>query len=126
MKNHPKKGVESQGDSATTNTASETSTGAAAPAATATGLMSVPVTQAADKKGNGTAYMVWPKKDLEGKSSLMAGKEGDKVVNKGDIVKDPETGQDIYLIRVHRGKRVWYAKGMIETQVQPEAQTVTE
>jgi hypothetical protein len=117
------KGVESQGDSATTNNASETSTGAAAaPAATATGLMSVPVTQAADKKGNGTSYMVWPKKDLEGKPSLMAGKEGDKVVNKGDIVKDPETGQDIYLIRVHRGKRVWYAKGALEVPVVENAE----
>jgi len=122
MKNHSKKGVESQGDSATTNNASETSTGAAAPAATATGLMSVPVTQAADKKGNGTSYMVWPKKDLVGKPSLMAGKEGDKVVNKGDIVKDPETGQDIYLIRVHRGKRVWYAKGALEVPVVENAE----
>lgn len=87
-------------------------------------LMSVPVTQAADKKGNGTSYMVWPKKDLEGKPSLMAGKEGDKVINKGDVVRDPETGQDIYLIRVHRGKRVWYAKGTLEVPVvdSPEVQ----
>jgi hypothetical protein len=52
----------------------------------------------------------------------MAGKEGDRVINKGDIVIDPETGMDIYLIRVHRGKRVWYAKGAIETPVQPETQ----
>jgi hypothetical protein len=88
--------------------------------------MSVPVTVPVDKKGNGASYLVWPKKDLEGKASIMAGKEGDKVVNKGDVVKDPETGQDIYLIRIHRGKRVWYAKGAIETPVQSEAQTVTE
>jgi hypothetical protein len=54
----------------------------------------------------------------------MAGKEGDKVVNKGDIVRDPVTGQDVYLIRIHRGKRVWYGKGLIEAPVsdQPETQ----
>jgi hypothetical protein len=46
----------------------------------------------------------------------MEQKEGDKIVNKGDIMKDPETGLDIELIRVHRGKRVWYGKQAIATQ----------
>jgi hypothetical protein len=31
-------------------------------------------------------------------------------------MKDPETGQDIYLIRVHRGKRVWYGKQLVQAQ----------
>ena len=106
-----------------TKSSVEPTTGSATQATTSSStLMSVPVTVQQDKKGNGTNYLVWPKKDLEGKPSLMAGKEGDKVVNKGDIVKDPENGQDIYLIRIHRGKRVWYAKGAIETPVQPEVQ----
>jgi hypothetical protein len=84
--------------------------------------MSVPVTQGENKKGNGTGYQVWPKKDLEGKGSFMAGKEGDRVINKGDVVKDPATGEDIHLIRIHRGKRVWYAKGAIQATVQAETQ----
>ena len=101
----------------------EPTTGSATQATTSSStLMSVPVTVQQDKKGNGTNYLVWPKKDLAGKASFMAGKEGDRVINKGDIVIDPETGMDIYLIRVHRGKRVWYAKGAIETPVQPETQ----
>ena len=111
MKNQLKSSVEPTTGSANTNTSS-------------TGLMSVPVTVPVDKKGNGTNYLVWPKKDLEGKASIMAGKEGDKVVNKGDVVKDPVTGQDVYLIRIHRGKRVWYGKGLVEVPVgdQPETQ----
>jgi hypothetical protein len=52
----------------------------------------------------------------------MAGKEGDRVINKGDVVKDPATGEDIHLIRIHRGKRVWYAKGAIQATVQAETQ----
>jgi hypothetical protein len=108
-----------------TKSSVEPTTGSATQATTSSStLMSVPVTVQQDKKGNGTSYLVWPKKDLEGKASIMAGKEGDKVVNKGDIVRDPVTGQDVYLIRIHRGKRVWYGKGLIEVPVsdQPETQ----
>ena len=102
MKNQQKSSVEPTTGSATQATSSST------------GLMSVPVTQGADKKGNGVTYTVWPKKDLAGKPTFMTGKEGDRVINKGDIVIDPETGHDIYLIRVHRGKRVWYSKGALD------------
>jgi hypothetical protein len=74
----------------------------------------VPVT-AGSTNGTGNYHVVWPKKDLLGTPSRMAEKADDKVVNKGEIVKDPETGLDIYLIRVHRGKRVWYGKQLVQT-----------
>jgi hypothetical protein len=101
--NTTKKGVEASGASANTTTSSSSNQ-----------LMSVPVTVPAEKKGNGKSYWVWPKKDLLGKPALMAGKDDDRVVNKEEIVKDPETGEDIYLIRIHRGKRVWYGKGTLD------------
>jgi hypothetical protein len=74
----------------------------------------VPVTTGSTN-GTGNFHTVWAKKDLLGSPSRMAEKEGDKIINKGEIIKDPETSQDIYLIRVHRGKRVWYGKGLIPT-----------
>ena len=108
-----------------TKSSVEPTTGSATqPTSSNTGLMQVPVTVPVDKKGNGTSYLVWPKKDLEGKASIMAGKEGDKVVNKGDIVKDPVTGQDVYLIRIHRGKRVWYGKGLVEVPAGDQPETL--
>lgn len=77
----------------------------------------VPVTVREDKKGNGLVYEVWPKKDLLGKPSRMVGKEGDEVINRADVVIDPETGDEVHLIRVKRGKRVWYGKQAIPMEV---------
>ena len=77
----------------------------------------VPVTVREDRKGNGLVYEVWPKKDLLGASSRMVGKEGDEVINRGEVVIDPVTGDEVYLIRVKRGKRVWYGKGVIPVEV---------
>jgi hypothetical protein len=125
MNTNKNKSVESKKDSvATPEAAAASATPVATPAAT--GLMNVPVTQSDNKKGNGTSYQVWGKKDLVGKGSFMAGKEDDRVINKGDIVKDPETGQDIYLIRIHRGKRVWYSKGALEVAVQAPVEVAAE
>jgi len=103
--NKNKSSVESTQDSANTQ-ATPVITGA---------FQNVPVT-AGTASGTGNFYTVWPKKDLLGAPSRMAEKEGDKVVNKGEIVKCPETGQDVQLIRVHRGKRVWYGKQFVQTQ----------
>jgi Rieske Fe-S protein len=104
MKNQVKPSVESTQDSAKTNTT------------TSSGMFAnVPVT-AGTTNGTGNYHIVWPKKDLLGTPSRMAEKADDKVVNKGEIMKDPETGQDIYLIRVHRGKRVWYGKQLVQAQ----------
>jgi hypothetical protein len=59
---------------------------------------------------------VWPKKDLLGKPQMMSlEKAMEKITNKGEVVKDPETGEDINLIRVFRGRRVFYTKGRIQT-----------
>jgi hypothetical protein len=96
--------VESTQDSAITSTAP------AAPGMFA----NIPITSGSTT-GTGNYHVVWPKKDLLGSPSRMAEKADDKVVNKGEVVKDPETGQDIHLIRIHRGKRVWYGKGLIPT-----------
>jgi len=101
MKNQIKPSVESTQDSAKTNSSS-------------TMFANVPVTAGATN-GTGNYHVVWPKKDLLGTPSRMAEKADDKVVNKGEIMKDPETGLDIYLIRVHRGKRVWYGKQLVQT-----------
>jgi hypothetical protein len=101
MKNQIKPSVESTQDSAKANSSS-------------TMFANVPVT-AGSTNGTGNYHVVWPKKDLLGTPSRMAEKADDKVVNKGEIVKDPETGLDIYLIRVHRGKRVWYGKQLVQT-----------
>jgi hypothetical protein len=106
MKNQSKSSVESTQDSAKAiNTTTQSSTMFA----------NVPIT-ANTTNGTGNYHVVWPKKDLLGAPSRMAEKADDKVVNKGEIVKDPETGLDIYLIRVHRGKRVWYGKQLVQTQ----------
>jgi hypothetical protein len=101
MKNQSKSSVESTQDSAKANSSS-------------TMFANVPIT-ANTTNGTGNYHVVWPKKDLLGTPSRMAEKAGDKVVNKGEIMKDPETGLDIYLIRVHRGKRVWYGKQLVQT-----------
>ena len=110
MLNTNKSSVEASGASATPTQATPVIAGAFA---------NIPVTRDT-KSGTGQYYTVWPKKDLLGPSSRMEAKEGDKVVNKGDVVKDPETGLDIELIRVHRGKRVWYGKQAISTQTVQE------
>jgi hypothetical protein len=105
MSTKSKSSVESTQDSANTiNTTTQSSTMFA----------NVPITAGATN-GTGNYHVVWPKKDLLGTPSRMAEKADDKVVNKGEIVKDPETGLDIYLIRVHRGKRVWYGKQLVQT-----------
>jgi hypothetical protein len=58
---------------------------------------------------------VWSKKDLMGKPQMMSlEKAMEKITNKGEVVKDPETGEDINLIRVFRGRRVFYTKGRIQ------------
>ena len=100
MKNQSKSSVESTQDSAKANSSS-------------TMFANVPITANATN-GTGNYHVVWPKKDLLGTPSRMAEKADDKVVNKGEIMKDPETGLDIYLIRVHRGKRVWYGKQLVQ------------
>jgi hypothetical protein len=107
MNNQKNSSVEASGASATTTEVTPVIQGAFA---------NIPVTRDSKSGGTGNFYTVWPKKDLLGTSSRMEAKEGDKVVNKGDIVKDPETGLDINLIRVHRGKRVWYGKQAISAQ----------
>jgi len=104
--NKNKSSVESTTDSANTTQAAPVITGA---------FQNVPVT-AGTSSGTGNFYTVWPKKDLLGAPSRMAEKEGDKVVNKGEIVKCPETGADVELIRVHRGKRVWYGKQLVQAK----------
>jgi len=104
--NKNKSSVESTTDSATTTQATPVITGA---------FQNIPVT-ASSSNSTGRFYTVWPKKDLLGAPARMAEKEGDKIVNKGEIVKCPETGQDVELIRVHRGKRVWYGKQLVQTQ----------
>ena len=86
MSKNKEQGVESQGDSVTTATAT--------PAAA---LMNVPVTTPTGKSGTGAFHTVWPKKDLMGTPSQMAAKEDDKVVNKGEVVIDPATGESINL-----------------------------
>ena len=106
MSNKIKSSVESTQDSATATHPTPVIQGAFA---------NIPVTQSS-KSGTGQFYTVWPKKDLQGTPSRMEQKEGDKIVNKGDIMKDPETGLDIELIRVHRGKRVWYGKQLVQAQ----------
>jgi hypothetical protein len=113
------KSVESATDSATTATATAT---------TATGLMNVPVSTPEGKGGNGNFHTVWPKKDLLGSASQMAAKDDDRIVNKGEVVTDPATGEQINLIRVHRGKRVWYAKGVLQNApaVTPATEPATE
>ena len=78
-----------------------------------------------EANGTGNFHTVWPKKDLSGTPSRMAEKADDKVVNKGEVVKDPVTGQDIHLIRVHRGKRVWYGKGEIPATASEAAPAAT-
>jgi hypothetical protein len=103
MSTKSKSSVESTQDSANTNTTTSSNTMFA----------NVPIT-ANTTNGTGNYHVVWPKKDLLGTPSRMAEKADDKVVNKGEIVKDPETGLDIYLIRVHRGKRVWYGKQLVQ------------
>jgi hypothetical protein len=77
----------------------------------------VPVTVREDKKWNGLVYEVWTKKDLLGASSRMVGKEGDEVINHGEVVIDPATGGEVHLIRIKRKKRVWYGKGIIPVEV---------
>jgi hypothetical protein len=58
---------------------------------------------------------VWGKKDLEGKPQMMSlDKAMEKITNKGEVVKDPESGEDIHLLRIFRGRRVFYAKGKIQ------------
>jgi hypothetical protein len=68
---------------------------------------------------------VWPKKDLLGKPQMMDEKKAmEKIVNKGEVVVDPITGENIHLLRVFRGRRVFYSKGRIQTpEVQPEENT---
>lgn len=100
MSKNKNQSVEAQGASATPQTTEVTA------------LMNVPVTTPTGETA-GAFHTVWPKKDLQGSPSRMAVKADDRVVNKGEVVKDPASGQDIYLIRVHRGKRVWYGKGVI-------------
>jgi hypothetical protein len=99
--NKTKNSVEASGASATETTP-----------ATQGMFANVPVTVGA-ASGTGKFHTVWVKKDLSGTPSRMAEKADDKVVNKGEVVKCPETGQDVYLIRVHRGKRVWYGKQLL-------------
>jgi hypothetical protein len=115
MKDQKKTRVESGMDSATETLDQVTPSIAGA-------FQDIPVTRDS-KSGTGNFYTVWPKKDLSGTPSRMEAKDGDKVVNKGDIVKDPESGLDIELIRVHRGKRVWYGKQAISAPVAQVAQT---
>ena len=83
-------------------------------ASASTMFTNIPVTVREDKKGNGHTYEVWPKKDLLGAPSRMVGKEGDEIIHRGEKVVDPATGNEVYLIRVKRGKRVWYGKMAIE------------
>jgi hypothetical protein len=89
-------------------------------------LMNVPVTTPQGEAG-GAFHTVWAKKDLQGTPSRMAVKADDRVVNKGEVVVDPATNQNIHLIRVHRGKRVWYGKGLIsEAAVHPASTETVE
>lgn len=83
------------------------------------GLMNVPVTANAEGK-TGEFHTVWPKKDLAGSSSQMAKKADDRVTVKGDEVTDPETGTQVYLVRIHRGKRVWYGKTPITEELRAQ------
>jgi hypothetical protein len=58
---------------------------------------------------------VWPKKDLLGKPQMMDEKKAtEKILNKGEVVVDPATGENIHLLRVFRGRRVFYTKGRID------------
>lgn len=89
-------------------------------------LMQVPITPDSKKGGTGNFHLVYSKKDLQGKPHRMEAKADDRVINKAEIVKDPDTGQDVYLIRVHRGKRVWYGKGVISTETSQVSSTTPE
>jgi len=93
---------------------------AAQGAANSNGLMNVPVTTSTGTGKAGEFHTVWPKKDLQGTPSRMEKKEGDRVTNLGHEVVDPATGEPVYLIRVHRGKRVWYSKGVITEEARAE------
>jgi hypothetical protein len=84
-----------------------------------TGLMNVPVTANSEGK-TGEFHTVWSKKDLSGSSSQMAKKADDRVTVKGDEVTDPETGTQFYLVRIHRGKRVWYGKTPITEELRAQ------
>lgn len=57
---------------------------------------------------------VWSKKDLQGKPQMMSlAKAMEKITNKGEIVVDPVTGENIHLLRIFRGRRTFYGKGRI-------------